>query len=129
MAEKKKNSCVLEADGTRRIITENWEMALIPKDWDLSDKPNLSPRPGMPKYMLVYQDSETLKEFRIQYQQKDMMLVYDKLTEKGNEIWWKFEGCIEIFEMMNNSAMLKFLNSDAAIMDEYYEKHKDVLGK
>ncbi len=104
-------------------------MALIPKDWDLSDKPNSPIIPDVPKYMLVYQDSKILKEFRIQYEKKDITMtwVYDEGTEKTSEIFWKFAGCTDIFEMMNNSDILKFLNSGAAIMDEYYEKHKDVL--
>ena len=126
---KKLPKVILEADGTRRIITDNWEMALIPKDWDLSDKPNLPIIPDVPKYILVYQDSKILKEFRIQYEKKDITMtwVYDEGTEKTSEIFWKFAGCTDIFEMMNNSDILKFLNSGAAIMDEYYEKHKDVL--
>ena len=45
-------------------------MALIPKDWDLSDKPNLPIIPDVPKYILVYQDSKILKEFHIQYEKK-----------------------------------------------------------
>lgn len=121
MVEKGKNSCVLEADGTRRIITENWSLALIPEDWDLSDKPYLSLRPNIPKYMLVYQEADIEKKLRIQYRRGEAICFYDKMTDKAQEIEWKLVGCIEVLDRMDNPDMIGFLN-DISTIDEACKK-------